>query len=823
MENNENKYNLDKQIIVERGVEGEVKSSFLAYAMSVLTSRALPDVRDGLKPVHRRILYAMHEDHLTHENPFRKSATTVGNVLGRYHPHGDSSVYDAMVRLAQDFSMRYPLVEGHGNFGSVDGDKAAAYRYTEARMARLAGEMLSDIEKDVVPFTPNFDYSRNEPTVLPSRFPNLLVNGSVGIAVGMATNIPPHNMGEVIDGTLYFMDHPEATVEELMELIKGPDFPTKATIYGTSGIRQAYETGRGKVLVRAKAEIDEDKNRIIITEIPYQVNKSMLIKSIADLHKEKRVDGITGLRDESDFRGMKIVIDYRRDVNGQILLNQLYKYTQLQDTCGMNMVALVNGEPRTLGLREILREYIAHQETVIINRTKFDLAKAEKRAHILEGYLIAIDNIEEVIRIIRASASIPDAKTNLMAAFPLSEEQAQAIVDMTLGKLSGLETQKVQDELDGLKAKIADYREILANEWRVKEIIREEMTEVRRKYADPRRTEIVESQDDIDLEDLIERHTCVITITHAGYIKRQPASTYSAQNRGGMGIKAAATKEEDYIERVEIVNSHDLVMLFTNKGKVFVRKAYQVPEGSRTAKGTNIVNLLELEEGEAVTASIAVSEFAADRYLTMITRGGVIKRTALSEYEYQRKGGKRALNLDEGDELAFVFNTDGKEHIMIATRGGYANRFREEDIRASGRVSRGVRGIRLKDGDYVTGAAIVEEGKTLLTLTENGYGKRTEFDNFNTKGRGGVGVHAQKITDKTGPLVGIAAVGDDEDIMIVTAEAVIIRTPASGINTYGKDALGVIIMRLKGDSRIVSFSTVAHEDEEVSEEVTEEE
>ncbi len=823
MENNENKYNLDKQIIVERGVEGEVKSSFLAYAMSVLTSRALPDVRDGLKPVHRRILYAMHEDHLTHENPFRKSATTVGNVLGRYHPHGDSSVYDAMVRLAQDFSMRYPLVEGHGNFGSVDGDKAAAYRYTEARMARLAGEMLSDIEKDVVPFTPNFDYSRNEPTVLPSRFPNLLVNGSVGIAVGMATNIPPHNMGEVIDGTLYFMDHPEATVEELMELIKGPDFPTKATIYGTSGIRQAYETGRGKVLVRAKAEIDEDKNRIIITEIPYQVNKSMLIKSIADLHKEKRVDGITGLRDESDFRGMKIVIDYRRDVNGQILLNQLYKYTQLQDTCGMNMVALVNGEPRTLGLREILREYIAHQETVIINRTKFDLAKAEKRAHILEGYLIAIDNIEEVIRIIRASASIPDAKANLMAAFPLSEEQAQAIVDMTLGKLSGLETQKVQDELDGLKAKIADYREILANEWRVKEIIREEMTEVRRKYADPRRTEIVESQDDIDLEDLIERHTCVITITHAGYIKRQPASTYSAQNRGGMGIKAAATKEEDYIERVEIVNSHDLVMLFTNKGKVFVRKAYQVPEGSRTAKGTNIVNLLELEEGEAVTASIAVSEFAADRYLTMITRGGVIKRTALSEYEYQRKGGKRALNLDEGDELAFVFNTDGKEHIMIATRGGYANRFREEDIRASGRVSRGVRGIRLKDGDYVTGAAIVEEGKTLLTLTENGYGKRTEFDNFNTKGRGGVGVHAQKITDKTGPLVGIAAVGEDEDIMIVTAEAVIIRTPVNGINTYGKDALGVIIMRLKGDSRIVSFSTVAHEDEEVSEEVTEEE
>ena len=512
---------MDKQKIIEKQVEGEVRGSFLAYAMSVLTSRALPDVRDGLKPVHRRILYAMYEDHLTHDNAFRKSATTVGNVLGRYHPHGDTSVYDAMVRLAQDFSMRYPLIEGSGNFGSVDGDPPAAYRYTEARMARLADQMLADIDKEVVPFTPNFDYSRSEPVVLPARFPNLLVNGSVGIAVGMATNIPPHNLGEVIDGTLYLMDHPDAEVSDLMEYIKGPDFPTRATIYGTAGIRQAYKTGRGKVMVRAKCEVDEDKHRIVVTEIPYQVNKSSLVESIAELHKAKRVDGITALRDESDYRGMKIVIEYRRDVNG------------------MNMVALVDGEPKTLGLCEILGHYIAHQETVVSNRVRYELAKAERRAHILEGYLIAIDHIDEVIRIIRASASIPDAKVNLRERFPLSEEQAQAIVDMPLGRLSGLETQKVQDELNELRVKIADYKDILANESRIKQIIREEMLEIRRKYADERRTEIVESQDDIDLEDLIERHTCVITISHAGYVKRQPASDYSAQNRGGMGVRAA--------------------------------------------------------------------------------------------------------------------------------------------------------------------------------------------------------------------------------------------------------------------------------------------
>ena len=810
---NSSEYNYQDQKIIEKQIEGEIKTSFISYAVSVLTARALPDVRDGLKPVHRRILYAMYEDHLTYDNPFRKSATTVGNVLGRYHPHGDTAVYDAMVRLAQSFSLRYPLIDGHGNFGNVDGDGAAAYRYTEARMAKLANEMLADIEKEVVPFAPNFDYTRKEPEVLPARYPNLLVNGSMGIAVGMATNIPPHNLGEVVDGTIYLMEHPEAGVSELMQFIKGPDFPTYATIYGTDGIRRAYETGRGKVMVRARAEIDEEKHRIVVTEIPYQVNKSMLVSSIADLHKEKRVDGITALRDESDRRGMKIVIEYRRDVNGQILLNQLYKFTQLQDTCGMNMVALVNGEPKVLGLVEILKHYIAHQESVIVNRTKFELAKAEARAHILEGLLIAIDNIDEVIRLIRASKSIPDAKQALMAAFPLDEIQAQAIVDMTLGKLSGLETHKIEEELSKLNAQIGELRGILSDENKVKEIIKNEMLEIKRKFNDDRRTEILESHDEIDLEDLIEKHECVITLSHDGYIKRQPASSYTAQNRGGVGVRGAGTKEEDYIESVEVVGSHDYLLMFTNYGKIFIKKAYMIPEGSRIAKGSNVVNLIEISEGEKVTAMISVKNFAPDRYLTMITRRGVMKRTCLQEYEYQRKGGKIALNLDEGDELAFVFNTDGEQDIMIATRKGYANRFSEPDVRPSGRVSRGVRGIRLSPDDEVTGAALACPGKTLLTLTENGFGKRSPFDAFKTKNRGGKGVHCQKITDKTGPLVGIAAVDEEEDLMIVTAEGVIIRTPVAGINVYSKDALGVIIMRMKDENKIVNFSTVAKEEE----------
>lgn len=802
------------QKITETIIDGEIQASFLSYAMSVLTSRALPDVRDGLKPVHRRILYAMYEDHLTYDSAYRKSATTVGNVLGRYHPHGDTSVYDAMVRLAQPFSLRYMLVDGKGNFGNVDGDPPAAYRYTESKLQKITDHMLSDIDKDTVDFVPNFDYSRKEPVVLPSRFPNLLVNGSMGIAVGMATNIPPHNLGEVIDGTLYYIDHPEATVEDLMQYIKGPDFPTYGTIYGTSGIRQAYETGRGKVMVRANCDIEEDKHRIIVSEIPYGVNKSMLVQTIAQLHTDKRIDGITGLRDESDKRGIRIVIEYRRDINPEILLNQLYKYSELQSTCGMNMVALVKGEPKTLSLTEILRNYVEFQEDVVARRTRFDLDKAEKRAHILEGYLVAIDNIDRIVYIIRHSDSIPDAKQKLMDNFPLDDIQAQAIVDMTLGKLSGLETHKIEEEKDKLTALIADLRDILVNEWRIKDIIKTEMTQIRDKFADERRTEIVESHDDIDLEDLIERHACVITLSHDGYIKRQPASAYSAQNRGGVGIKAAATKDEDFIEQVKVVNSHSFLLMFTSLGKIFIKKAYMIPEGSRISKGNNIVNLLELSAGEKVTAMISVNEFPTDRYLTMITHRGIVKRTALSEYEYQRRGGKRAIKLDEGDELAYVFDTDGKQDIMIATHEGIANRFHESAVRTSGRVSRGVRGIRLGEGDFVTGAAVVDDEKTLVTLTEKGFGKRTPFSDFKAKGRGGKGVHCQRITEKTGKCCGIAAVGETEDLMIVTSGGIIIRTPVSGINIYSKDALGVIIMRTRGGNEIYSFSTVENDSEE---------
>ena len=803
-----------EQKITETIIDGEIQNSFLSYAMSVLTSRALPDVRDGLKPVHRRILYAMYEDHLTYDSAYRKSATTVGNVLGRYHPHGDSSVYDAMVRLAQSFSLRYPLIDGKGNFGNVDGDSAAAYRYTEAKLEKITDNMLSDIEKDTVDFIPNFDYSRKEPSVLPSRFPNLLVNGSMGIAVGMATNIPPHNLGEVIDGTLYYIDHPDASVDELMEYIKGPDFPTYGTIYGTAGIKKAYEPGRGKVMVRAKCNIEEDKHRIIVNEIPYGVNKSMLVQTIAQLHSDKRVDGITGMRDESDRRGMRIVIEYRRDVNPEILLNQLYKYSELQSTCGMNMVALVKGEPKTLSLTEILKNYVEFQEEVVARRTRFDLDKAEKRAHILEGYLVAIDNIDRVIYIIRHSDSIPDAKQKLIENFPLDDIQAQAIVDMTLGKLSGLETHKIEEEKDKLTALISDLKDILANEWRIKEIIKTEMAQIRDKFADERRTEIVESHEEIDLEDLIERHACVITLSHEGYIKRQPASTYSAQNRGGVGIKAASTKDEDFIEQVKVVNSHSFLLMFTTLGKIFIKKAYMIPEGSRISKGNNIVNLLELSPGEKVTAMISVNEFPSDRYLTMITHNGIVKRTALSEYEYQRKGGKRAIKLDEDDELSYVFNTDGKRDIMIATHEGIANRFHESAVRASGRVSRGVRGIRLGEGDFVTGAAIVDDEKTLVTLTEKGFGKRTPFSDFKPKGRGGKGVHCQRINEKTGKCCGIAAVSEKEDLMIVTSGGIIIRTPVSGINVYSKDALGVIIMRTREGNEIYSFSSIENESEE---------
>ena len=811
------------QKIVDIEMDKEVKKSFIEYSMSVIMARALPDVRDGMKPGQRRIMYAMWEDNLT---SFRKSATTVGNVLGRYHPHGDAAVYGTMVRMAQPFSYRYPLIEGQGNFGSVDGDGAAAYRYTEARMAKISAELLRDIEKDAVKMTRNFDNTRDEPTVLPARFPNLLVNGAVGIAVGMATNIPPHNLGEVIDATLYRMDHPDSTVDELMEYVKGPDFPTAATIYGTAGIRKAYETGAARVSVRAKAEIDEEHHRITVTEIPYMVNKSLLVESIGTLHKEKRVEGITDLRDESGRDGMKIVIEYRRDVNGEILLNQLYKYTQLQDTCSINMLALVNNEPKVLPLARILDLYIEHQRDVITRRTQHDLDKALARMHIYEGYKIAVDHIDEVIALIKASESIPDAKAKLMERFGLSDAQAQAIVEMTLGRLSGLERNKIEEELNRLIALVTELRGILADPARIDGIIREEMTAIRDKYADPRRTDIVEATDEIDLEDLIEQHNCVITLSHVGYIKRQPADTYSAQHRGGKGIIGATTRDEDYIEQVVAVNSHSTLMLFTNRGKVHARRAYLIPEASRTSKGTSLANVLELEKDEKVTAMISVEGFSDEEYLTMVTRRGVIKKTILSDYEYQRKSGKIALTLDEGDELLFVIKTDGESNILLATRNGAAIKYSETTVRAMGRTARGVRGISLRGDDEVVGAVLVEEDKKLITITENGFGKQTDFADFREmKNRGGMGVTCHNITEKTGKLCGIATVSEDEDLMLITDGGTIIRIRVADIPTYSRTAGGVIVMRA-GEQKVVNFTHVEKEEEkdeaeEGTEEITE--
>ena len=803
----------ENQKITDIGMEKEVKKSFIEYAMSVIISRALPDVRDGMKPGQRRVIYAMYEDHLTHDKPFRKSATTVGNVLGRYHPHGDSSVYGTMVRMAQDFSLRYPLVDGHGNFGSVDGDPPAAYRYTEARLDKIADEMTRDIEKNVVDLVPNFDNRLKEPTVLPSRFPNLLVNGSVGIAVGMATNIPPHNLGEVIDATIYRMENPDCSVADLMEYVKGPDFPTYATIYGQNGIIEAYTTGRGRVMVRAKAQVEEEKHRIIFTEIPYGVNKSMLCESIAHLVKDKRIEGITDIRDESGRHGMRIVVEYRRDANGQVILNQLYKYTQLQDTCAINMIAIVGNEPKLLSLPEILDHYIKFQKSVIERRVRFDLEKALARAHIFEGYKIALDNIDEIVRIMKTSPSIPESKRILMETFGLSDLQAQAIVDMTLGKLTGMERQKIEDELMRLHALIADLRDILANEGRIDMIIRDEMTEIKNKYGDKRRTEIVAAEDDIVLEDLIEKHNCIITLTHAGYIKRQPADTYEAQHRGGKGIIGMTTKEEDFIEKVMSVHSHAYLMMFTNIGKVYMRKAYMIPEASRTAKGTNIVNILELTPGEKITAVIGVAGFAENEYLTMVTKQGVIKRTPIKEYEYQRKGGKIAINLDEGDELVFVRRTNGDKSIVLATHDGNAIRFDENNVRVMGRTARGVRGISLRDGDYVVGVSTVEDDMKLITITEKGFGKRTDFDDFREmKNRGGLGVKCHNISEKTGELVGIAAVDENDDLMMITDQGQMIRTPVTGIPVYSRSAGGVIVMRLSGEQKIVNFTKVARED-----------
>ena len=819
MDNKDKNENLEfpNQKIVGIEMDDEVRSSFIAYSMSVIMSRALPDVRDGLKPVHRRILYAMYEDKLTYDREFRKSATTVGNVLGRYHPHGDTAVYDTMVRLAQPFSMRHVLIEGQGNFGSVDGDPPAAYRYTEARLAKLANEMMSDIDKDVVDFTPNFDNSLEEPTVLPARFPNLLVNGSIGIAVGMATYIPPHNLGEVIDGAIYQMENPDCTVKDLMQFIKGPDFPTAATLYGSNGIYEAYSTGKGRVMVRSKCNIEEDKHRIIVTEIPYQVNKSMLVEAMANLVKDKRIEGITDIRDESGRDGMRIVIEYRRDANGQVILNQLYKYSQLQDTCAINMLALVDNVPKVLSLKQILKHYIDHQEEVITRRVAFDLEKAKREAHIFEGYKIAIDNIDEVIHIIRSSASVGDAKVNLMARFGLSDVQAQAIVDMTLGRLSGMERQKIEERLAKLYETIKELEGILADEGKIKEIIKTEMLEIKAKFAEPRRTELVAAEDDIVYEDLIERHACVITLTNDGYIKRQPADTYTAQKRGGKGIIGMSTKEEDSVADVMVAHSHAMIMMFTNTGKVHIRKTYQIPEAGRTAKGSNIVNILELSDGEKVTAAISVNGFAADEYLFMVTKNGIVKKTLLSEFEYQRKGGKIAISLDDDDELVFVKHTNGSDGIIVASHNGMSARFDEADVRPMGRNARGVKGITLASGDYVVGCALVDDEKSLITITENGFGKRCAFSNFTAHSRGVKGVMCHGISERTGALAGIAAVSEEDDIMLITNEGTIIRTPVAGIPFYSRSAGGVIVMRLAEGSTIVNFARIASEEETAAE------
>lgn len=821
MEENRN-IEFKEQKIVPVNMEGHVSGAFLDYAMSVLTSRALPDVRDGMKPGQRRIIYSMYEDNLTSSNPFRKSATTVGNVLGRYHPHGDAAVYGTMVHMAQSFSYRYPLIQGQGNFGSIDGDPPAAYRYTESRLAKISDELMRDIEKNVVDMNQNFDYTRNEPSVLPSRFPNLLANGTpVGIAVGMATKIPSQNLCEVIDGVIYYMENPECGVDDIMHFIKGPDFPTGGIIYGTKGIRDAYATGKGRVVIRGRVEIDENKRKIIISEIPFMVNKAELISSMAALVKDKKVEGISGLRDESSRKGIKIVVEYKKDANGQIILNQLYKYTNLQDTFSVNMIALVDGVPKTLNLLQIMDHYVVFQKEVIERRTKFELDKALREKHIYLGYGTAVDNIDEVINIIRASADVPQAKINLMNRFSFDEEQAQAIVSMTLGRLSGMEREKIENRICELGNIIDDLRDILSDSSRVEKIIKDDLLEIKRKFGDARRTEITESHDDIDIEDLIERHECVITMTHTGYVKRQPSASYTSQRRGGRGKTGMKTKEEDYIERVIVTNSHSNLLFFTNFGKVYSKKAYQVPEAGPNAKGTNIVNVLELSEGEKISTIIEIPEFLDYEYLLMVTKNGIIKRTHVSEYSYQRKGGKIALTLDEGDELIFVSRTDGNCDILIGTHDGMGARFSEKRVTTVGRTARGVRGIKLREGDFVVGAALIvnteewQKKYKILTVTENGYGKRCEASQYDSKGRAIIGVICHNLNEKTGKLCGIKVISNDKDVLLITDNGVIIKTPVDDIPIYGRSTSGVKIMRLIGDSKVVNFAfTEKIEDEE---------
>ena len=814
------------QTIVESELVKEMKDSYIDYAMSVIVGRALPDVRDGLKPVHRRILYAMYEDNLTADKPFKKSATCVGDVLGRYHPHGDASVYDALVRLAQDFSMRYPLIDGHGNFGSVDGDPPAAYRYTEARMAKMAGEMLGDIEKETVNWDPNFDESRKEPRVLPARFPNLLVNGSSGIAVGMATNIPPHNLREVIDAAVCVLENPEATLADLMQYVKGPDFPTKGIIMGRSGIRAAYATGRGRVTIRARTEFEEygknhDRTRIIVTELPYQVNKRMLIAAMAEQVKDKRLEGISDIRDESDRNGMRVVIELKHDANPQIVLNRLLNQTQLQTTFAVNMLALVNdqSQPRILSLRHILDEYLAFQEEVITRRTIFDKRKAEERAHLLEGLLIAQDNIDEVIRIIRSSYD--NARERLMERFDLDEVQAQAICDMRLIALQGLNREKLQKEYDELEERIAYYAELLSNREMLLGVMKDELLQIRDKYGDDRLTEIQDVENEIDIEDLIEEEECVFTLTAAGYIKRMPASTYRAQKRGGKGISAQSLREEDYVETLFTASSHDNILFFTSSGRVYRKKGYQIPEASRTAKGTHLNNVFQFEPGERVTAMLHGRDYDENGYLFMVTRNGTVKRVEKAAMRNIRASGLRAITLDEDDELISVRETDGDMNILLLTHDGMAICFRETDVRPMGRTAVGVRGIKLRKGDYVIGAVRALPDKTLLIITENGFGKRTAIEEYVRAGgepqhRGGLGLKGYQITDKTGKAAGVKAVDDTDDILLISDDGTMIRMAAADVNLYSRTAQGVKVMRVAEGSKVIALARVEKVEEEAS-------
>ncbi|MCI8757413.1 MAG: DNA gyrase subunit A [Oscillospiraceae bacterium] len=807
-----------EQKIVSSPLVPEMTNSYIEYAMSVIVGRALPDVRDGLKPVHRRILYAMYEDNLTSDKPFKKSATCVGDVLGRYHPHGDQSVYDALVRLAQDFSTRYLLVDGHGNFGSVDGDPPAAYRYTEARLSKLSNEMLRDIDKDTVDWDPNFDESRKEPRVLPSRFPNLLVNGSAGIAVGMATNIPPHNLREVIGACVHVLDHPEADLNDLMEYIKGPDFPTRGIIMGRAGIRQAYATGRGHIRVRARTEFEEfgqNRTRIVVTEIPYQVNKRMLIKNMADQVEDKRLEGISDIRDESDRNGMRIVIELKRDANAQVVLNRLYAQTQLQTTFAINMLALVDNQsqPKILSLRHIIDEYLKYQEEVLLRRTRYDLRKAQERAHLLEGLLIAQDNIDEVIRIIRTSYD--DAKENLMSRFSLDDVQAQAILEMQLRRLQGLDREKLENEYKELEERIDYFQKLLSDEGLLRGVLKEELEEIAAKYGDERMTEIGFDEDDLDVEDLIEEEQCVYTLTSGGYIKRTSASEYRLQGKGGKGNRSMSTKEEDYVNTVFTASTHDYVLFFTNMGRAYRRKGYQIPSSGKTAKGTNIVNILPVEPGESVSAMISTRDITAgDRFLVMVTRNGTVKRLPVESLRNLRNNGLRVLKLDEGDELISVRETDGDMNILIATHDGSAVCFHETDVRSMGREAMGVRGIRLREGDYVVDAARAIPGKAVLTITEKGYGKQTPVEEYRITARGGLGIKNYGLTDKTGRVVGIKVVDGSEDLMVLTEKGILLRTAVDTIKTCGRSTQGVIVMRFKEeDDKVISIALADREPE----------